>query len=51
MVLTILNILLGFAAALLLLGVIGEKDTEKQRNVTTAFVVVVLLIVCLNTIM
>ena len=51
MVTAILNALLGFAAAVLLIGVIGEKDEKKQRNVTLAFAAMVLLIICMNTIM
>ena len=51
MVIAILNVLLGFVAAVLLIGVIGEKDEKKQRNVTLAFAVMVLLIICMNTIM
>lgn len=44
----VLNVLLGFAAAVLLIGVIGEKDERKQRNLTWAFMAVDLMIICLN---
>ena len=47
---TAINILLGVAAAVLLLGVIAEKDKERNRNITLAFVAVVLLIIAANTI-
>lgn len=46
-----LNILLAVVAAVLLLGVIGEKDDRKNTNVTIAFAAVVALIIALNTIM
>lgn len=46
-----LNILLAVVAAVLLLGVIGEKDEKKQKNITIAFTAVVLLIIAVNTIM
>lgn len=45
-----INILLGLAAFTLLLGVIGEKDKEKHRDVTISFVAVMATIVLLNTI-
>lgn len=45
---TVINIFLAIAAAVLLLGVIGEKDKDKQRNITAAFVAVVVLIALLN---
>lgn len=44
----IINILLGIVAALLLLGVIGEKDGLRQQNITIAFVAVIMLIIALN---
>ena len=44
------NFILGIVAAVLLLGVIGEKDTGKQKNITLAFAAVVALIVATNTI-
>ncbi|WP_455619621.1 hypothetical protein [Eisenbergiella sp.] len=47
----VLNILLGAVAALLLLGVIGEKDEKRHGNITLAFTAVVLLIIAVNTIM
>ena len=46
-----LNILLAVVAAVLLLGVIGEKDKDKNKNITIAFAAVVLLIIALNTVM
>lgn len=46
-----INILLAVVAAVLLLGVIAEKDKDKNKNITTAFVAVVLLIIALNTVM
>lgn len=46
-----LNILLAVVAAVLLLGVLGEKDNKKHTNITIAFAAVVLLIIALNTIM
>lgn len=45
---TAINILLGVAALVLLLGVIGEKDRAKHFNITLAFVSVVALIAVLN---
>ena len=42
------NIVEGLAAAALLLGVIGERDELKQRNLTLAFVGVVFLILGIN---
>lgn len=47
----VLNTLLAFVAAVLLIGVIAERDKEKNKNVTIAFVAVVVLIIALNTIM
>ena len=46
----ILNVLLGLVAAVLLVGVIGEKDDKKQRNLTLAFMALTALIICMNTI-
>ena len=46
----IINILLGLATALLLLGVIGESDRLRQQNVTVAFVAMIVLIIALNRI-
>ena len=43
-----INVLLAIVAGVLLLGVIGEKDREKSKNVTIAFVAVVVLIAALN---
>lgn len=47
----ILNVMLGLVAAVLLIGVIGERDDKKQQNVALAFMAVVALIICMNTIM
>lgn len=44
----VVNVILGLAAALLLIGVIGEKDERKCQNVTIAFVTVCALIFGLN---
>lgn len=46
-----LNILLGIVAGILLLGVIAEKDKEKNKNLTIAFVGVLAFIIAVNTIM
>lgn len=46
-----LNILLAVVAAVLLLGVLGEKDKAKHQNITIAFVAVLALIIALNTVM
>lgn len=43
-----LNILLGLVAAVLLLGVIAERDKDKNKNITIAFVAVVALIIAVN---
>lgn len=40
-------VILSVAAAVLLLGVIAEKDRQKQQNITLAFVAVVALIIVL----
>lgn len=40
-------IILAVAAAVLLLGVIGEQDRQKHQNITIAFVAVVTLIIAL----
>ena len=45
-----LNILLAVVAAILFIGVIGESDKDKNRNITIAFGAVVLLIIAANTI-
>ena len=42
-----INILLGVVAAVLLLGVLGEKDNKRH---VIAFVAVIALIICANTI-
>lgn len=46
-----LNILLAVVAAVLLLGVLGERDKQKHQNITFAFVAVVALIIAVNTVM
>lgn len=43
------NIAAGIAAALLLIGVIGEKNEQKGKNLTLAFVEICALIIALNT--
>lgn len=45
------NILLASAAAVLFIGVMGEQNTEKQKNITIAFVAVLAVIIAANTIM
>lgn len=45
-----INILLGVVAAVLLLGVLGEKDNKRHESITIAFVAVIALIICANTI-
>lgn len=47
---TIINAILGPVAAVMLVGVIGERDDKKQRNLTLAFMALVALIICMNTI-
>lgn len=44
----IINIVLALVAALLLFGVIGEKDGLRQQNIAIAFVAVIVLIIALN---
>ena len=46
----VLNILLGVVAAVLLLGVLGEKDNQRHQSIVIAFVAVIALIICINTI-
>lgn len=46
----ILNIVCGLAALILLLGIIGEKDNEHRWQITYAFLGVIALIICANTI-
>lgn len=43
-----LNIILGIVSAILLIGVIGERDAQKQRSITIAFVGVIVLIIAAN---
>ena len=45
-----LNILLGVVAAVLLLGVLGEKDNQRHQSISIAFVAVIALIICMSTI-
>ena len=45
-----LNILLGVVIAVLLLGVLGEKDNQRHKSIVLAFVAVIALIICMNTI-
>lgn len=45
-----INIMLALATAVLLLGVVGEKDKEKHRNITIAFTTVLLFTLCINMI-
>ena len=51
----ILNILLGLAAAVCLLFIVGETkppiSDKKREHITIAFVAVVVLIIALNTVM
>lgn len=47
---TMLNIVLGLAAGVLFIGVMGEKDNQRHRSITIAFVAVIVLIICANTI-
>lgn len=44
------NVLLGIAAAVLLLGIIGEKNERRNQNLTIAFAIVCVLILALNRI-
>lgn len=43
-----INIFAGIAAAVLFLGVMGEKDPEHRRHITIAFVAVIALIIAVN---
>lgn len=43
------NVVAGIAAGILLIGVIGEKNEQKGKNLTMAFVAICALIVALNT--
>ena len=45
------NILLGIVAGILFIGVVGEKDKEKHKNITTAFVATLLFTLALNFIL
>ena len=46
----VLNILLGVVEAILLIGVIGERDKDKQKNITFAFVALAMLILVANNV-
>lgn len=46
-----INVLLGIAAAVLLLGVIAEQDAKRHDKITIAFMAVLAVIVAVNTIM
>lgn len=43
-----LNILLGTIAFVLFTGTVGEKDNDRQRNITLAFVATLAAIVLIN---
>lgn len=43
-----INIILAIVALILLLGVVGEKDKQKNTNLTVAFVAGAVLIMVLN---
>lgn len=45
-----LNIVLGVVAAVLLLGVLGEKDKQRHQSITLAFTAVIVLIIFMNTV-
>lgn len=45
------NIMFGIFAAVLFIGVIGEKDKERQTNIVIAFVTTLLFLFINNTIM
>lgn len=45
------NILLGIAAGILFFGVVGEKDKAKHKNITVAFVALLLFTLLLNLIL
>ena len=47
---TALNILLGVVAAVLLIGVLGEKNNQRHQSIVIAFVAVIALIICMSTI-
>lgn len=46
-----INILLGLAAAVLLNGVIGEKDAENKKSITFAFMAMLAFIMFANGLM
>lgn len=46
-----LNILLAVVEAVLLLGILGEKDKDRHKNITIAFVAVAALIFTVNNVM
>ena len=45
---TMMNIMLAIFAVVLFMGVCGEKDTDKQKNITKAFVADLAAIVLIN---
>ena len=45
---TAINILLALVSLFLLLGIVGEKDKDRNRNITAAFIAVVVMIIALN---
>lgn len=47
---TVLNLLLGVMAGILLVGVIGETERKKHANITIAFVAVLIVVAALNII-
>ena len=51
MQMAIINAILGCATGLLYIVVVGEKDRDRQKNITTAFVAMLAFIVALNMVM
>ena len=45
-----LNVVLGIVAAIILIGVIGETMPSKQKNLTIAFVAMLVFILAVNII-
>lgn len=45
---TMMNIMLAVFAVVLFVGVIGEKDTAKHKNITMGFVTTLAAIVLIN---
>lgn len=46
----VLNILLGMVSGVLLIGVIAEEDRARHKNITLAFVAVLLFAAAMNLI-